>query len=105
MLADTSLEKEFSELLAEYEKRDTLEAKIVKDADILDVDMELQEQASAGHTLAHNWETQRDHVGTKLFTKAAKELQKELRAANPHDWHIESPNNRLNGGDWKRNDA
>jgi putative hydrolase of HD superfamily len=101
MLKDTSLEKEFSKLLAEYEKRESLEAKIVKDADILDVDMELLEQASAGHKLASNWETQRDHVGTKLFTQAAKDLQKELRAANPHDWHIQSPNNRLNGGDWK----
>jgi putative hydrolase of HD superfamily len=102
MLAETSLEKEFARLLKEYEKRESLEAKLVKDADILDVDMELREQASAGHKLPDNWTKQRDHVGTKLFTKSAKELQKELRAADPHDWHILSPNNRLNGGDWKK---
>ena len=103
MLADTSLSAEFAELLAEYEARETLEAKIVKDADTLDVDIELREQASQGHTLPASWNKQRNYVGaSKLFTKAAKAMHAAIRDAEPNDWHIKSPKNRLNGGDWKQ---
>jgi putative hydrolase of HD superfamily len=103
MLADTSLEAEFAELLAEYEARETLEAKIVKDADQLDVDMELQEQLSQGHTLPEEWSKQRKHVGTtKLFTDTAKAMHAAIISSNSNDWHVKSPHNRLNGGDWKK---
>ena len=102
MLDNTSLQDEFTTLMAEYEARETLEAKIVKDADTLDVDLELQEQHSQGHTLPKSWETQRGFVGsTKLFTDAAKTLHAAIYAADPNAWHIKSPKNRLNGGDWK----
>jgi putative hydrolase of HD superfamily len=103
MLANTSLEKEFSGLLAEYEARETLESKIVKDADNLDVDLELQEQRSQGHTLPDSWKSQRGFVGTnKLFTKTARALHAQIHESEPNDWHIKSPQNRLNGGDWKQ---
>jgi putative hydrolase of HD superfamily len=104
MLQDTSLQAEFTQLLEEYEARESLEAKIVKDADNLDVDMELREQASQGHILPDIWKTKhRDHVAAnKLFTNTAKQLYKAITASNPHNWHINAPNNRINGGDWKK---
>lgn len=102
MLEDTSLEAEFTELLSEYEARETLEAKIVKDADTLDVDLELREQHSQGHTLPSSWGKQRNYVGaSKLFTKAARAMHATIIASDSNDWHIKSPHNRLNGGDWK----
>lgn len=99
----TILEAEFVELWHEYEERETIEAKIVKDADNLDVDLDLREQGSSGHNLEKQWTKQRAFVGNfKLFTKTAKKMHKEIWQSNPHDWHIKSPSNRLNGGDWKK---
>jgi putative hydrolase of HD superfamily len=102
MLDKTPFKKEFLEIFDEYEARKTIEAKIVKDADYLDVDLDLMEQGDTGHSLQKHWTKQRNEVGKKLFTKAAQQLQKEIRSANPHDWHIKSPYNRLNGGDWSK---
>jgi putative hydrolase of HD superfamily len=103
MLQGTPLHDEFIDLWNEYEERKSLEAKIVKDADNLDVDLDLREQGSTGHHLAQHWIKQRQFVGeNKLYTNSAKKLHKEIWQSNPHDWHINSPNNRLNGGDWKK---
>lgn len=95
--------EEFIELCAEYEKRDCLEAKIVKDADNLDVDLELQEQAAKGHNLKKMWsENRKKAVGDKLYTKSAKKFWKMIVNSNPHDWHLNS-RNRFNAGDWSKN--
>jgi putative hydrolase of HD superfamily len=103
MLADTALKAEFLKLHKEYEARQSIESKIVKDADNLDVDLDLREQGASGHQLGQAWRSQRAWVGNnKLFTKTAKQLHKEIWQSNPHDWHIKSPYNRLNGGDWKK---
>jgi putative hydrolase of HD superfamily len=103
MLDDTSVQKEFADLLHEYEERKSLESQIVKDADNLDVDMELREQFSQGHGLPDNWTKQREYVGAnKLFTQTAKDMHAAIRKSNPNDWHINSPSNRINGGDWKK---
>lgn len=102
MLEGTSLEKEFKELLHEYEKRESIESKIVKDADNLDVDLELQEQALRGHRFPE-WEAIRKEVrDNRLFTATAKKMAKALREVSPHAWHVKSPRNRINGGDWKK---
>ena len=102
MLEDTSIGDEFLALVREYEKRECLEAKIIKDADNLDVDMELQEQAAQGLTLPTDWRANRELVGrTKLYTETARKMQIEIFESNPHDWHLKSPSNRVNGGDWK----
>lgn len=102
MLKDTSLKDEFLALWQEYETRETIESRIVKDADNLDVDLDLREQASSGYNLADQWAAQRALVGTtKLYTKTAKRLHAEIWQSNPHDWHVTSPNNRIHGGDWK----
>ncbi len=103
ILEDTSLEQEFIDIIQEYEKRESIESKIVKDADNIDVDLDLAEQALIGHEIRSEWQEMRDHVGkTKLYTKSAKLLQAEIRSANPHDWHTKSPRNRRASGDWKK---
>jgi putative hydrolase of HD superfamily len=105
MLEGTSLEKEFIELYKEYEQRKSIESRIVKDADNLDVDLELREQGARGNVLGRELKGQREWVGnTRFYTKAGKQLHKEVWQSNPHDWHVKSPHNRLNGGDWKEAD-
>jgi len=103
ILAGTSVEKEFKELLHEYEVRESIESRIVKDADNLDVDFELREQATRGETLSALWKEKREYVQqTKLFTESAKKIAAKLAKSNPHSWHDNSPRNRINGGDWKK---
>lgn len=64
-----------------------------------DVDLELREQTAKGAT----WEAARVQLSDQRFyTDAGKQLYAEILTANPNDWHILSPNNRLNGGDWKQ---
>jgi putative hydrolase of HD superfamily len=102
MLGGTAIEKEFLALWEEYETRETLEAKIAKDADNLDVDFELAEQAASGVPLRGKWQLMRDHVSeNKLYTNTAKEIFAELQKADPHQWHLQG-RNRLSSGDWKK---
>jgi putative hydrolase of HD superfamily len=85
----TTLEKEAHELLREYAERKTLEAKIVKDADNLEVDFELTELSKIGDTAARSMYVQhRPEVRTKkLYTKTAKKMWDELRKTDPNHWH------------------
>jgi putative hydrolase of HD superfamily len=102
MLDDTAIEKDFLKLYEEYEKRESLESKVVKDADTLDVDMELNEQENRGFKLKQAWTIQRTHVGkTKLYTKTAKKFWAAIQKSDPNEWHIKG-RNRLNAGDWKK---
>ncbi len=94
------LEDEVKVLWEEYEKRESLEARIVKDADTLDVDMELVEQSFNGNKLLETFKPQREQVGSLLFTESAKALWKEIYNSNPHDWH-RTGTNRFTQGDWK----
>ncbi|HEY1835706.1 MAG TPA: HD domain-containing protein [Candidatus Saccharimonadales bacterium] len=103
ILEGTELEKEFYALWQEYEARDSLEAKIVKDADNLDVDFELTEQAATGSTLSANTHETREFVAAnKLYTKTARELYSQLKEANPHAWWRDSRRNRRNSGNWRK---
>jgi putative hydrolase of HD superfamily len=103
MFKDTILNDEFISLTTEYEERECIEAKIIKDADNLDVDLELREQSARGNKLPDDWQNNRDFVGrNKLFTKTAKKMYEDIRTSNPHDWHMNAERNRLNGGDWKK---
>ncbi len=102
MLGGTDIEKDFLELWEEYEARETLESKIAKDADNLDVDFELAEQASNGNKLQGLWRDNRKFVGSeKLYTDTAKEIFKQLENADPHEWHL-TGRNRRNSGDWQK---
>lgn len=100
ILKGTSIEDEFLTLWEEYEKRESIEAKIVKDADNLDVDLELREQEAKGYPRSDKWKKMRQRVISKnLFTKSAKDLWDEIQKANPNDWH-EKGRNRFTSGDW-----
>lgn len=90
------------ELLEEYEKRESLEAKIVKDADTIDLALEVVENKYKGHSVGTIWNKNRQkYVYPTLFTKTAKKFWNEIHKANPHDWHLNG-RNRFNAGDWKR---
>lgn len=102
ILEGSVLEKEFLELWEEYETRVTKESQIVKDADNLDVDMELAEQAINGSRLRKEKQRMRTIVSeTKLYTKTAKRMYEQIIKANPHAWHS-TGRNRLKDGDWKQ---
>ena len=100
---NTVIWNEFIKLWKEVEEKSTIEAKIVKDADNLDVDMEIVEKIYEGFKIWDMWKENRlKVVNTKLFTKTAKEMQKEIYDSNPHNWHIQNKNNRFNLWDWKK---
>ncbi|MDP3875146.1 MAG: HD domain-containing protein [bacterium] len=86
---DTILKKEATILFKEYAKRQSLEAKIVKDADNMDADLELKELARIGDSAAIGM--RKDHRPTirakKLYTKTAKRMWDEIQKANPNAWH------------------
>jgi putative hydrolase of HD superfamily len=100
ILEDTALANEFRALWDEYKARETLEAKIVKDADNLDVDFELLEQSYRGSKMPALF-THREKIIKSLYTESAKRLAAELKESNPHDWHLESKRFRMASGDWK----
>ena len=98
---DTSLAEEMLVLQQEYEKRECLESKIVKDADTLDVDMEIAEQAALGQKLTETWtEQRRQGVYPKFYTPAAKKLFDAIYATDPSHWHL-TARNRFTAGDLK----
>jgi putative hydrolase of HD superfamily len=101
MVNKTAAEKDLRELYEAYEKRESLEAKIVKDADNLDVDMELAEQEVRGFKGRYAWTKQRSYVGeNRLYTKTAKLMWRKIQKNDPNAWHING-RNRINSGDWK----
>ncbi len=102
MLQHTAIEAEFRALWDEYHERKSIESKIIKDADNLDVDFELAEQHARGSTLLTVKHPMRDIVAeTKLYTKTAKRIYDQLKGKDPHNWHYKS-RNRINQGDWKQ---
>jgi putative hydrolase of HD superfamily len=100
----TSLEEELPVLWEECENPTSLEAKIVKDADNLDVDLELKEQEERGFSIRQKLQDIRRHVAKeKLYTQSAKILWEEIQESDPHDWHFRA-RNRFNSGDWKKSE-
>lgn len=101
-LGGTAVADEFLAIWREYEERDCIEAKIVKDADTIDVDLELKEQEYRGLKLGEDTFEGRQYVAqTKLFTETAKEMFFAIQESNPNDWHIKGKN-RFTTGDWRR---
>lgn len=102
VLKETIIEKEFLDLWKGYEKQRSIESKIVKDADNLDVDFEIREQGARGMTIGEGWiKSRKSFVYRRLNTKTAKRLWKAIYSSNPHDWHYKG-RNRFNNGDWKK---
>ncbi len=99
---DTVIKKEFAALYKEYKLRKSLESKVVKDADTLDVDLELSEMKAEGHTLPGDFKPHRKlNYEKRLYTMSAKKLWKQIQSASPYDWHLNG-RNRFNAGDWAK---
>jgi putative hydrolase of HD superfamily len=84
MLTGTTLE-DMIPVIASYEKRDSLEAQIVKDADMIECEMEmleLKETGSARHDFfeAQGWMEQ---VGKNLRTRSGRELYAKVLKRRP----------------------
>lgn len=81
--------EEFIALWHEAEARETIESKIMKDADTLDPDFEIMEKLYDGSKIAEiRKEDRLTRINTTFFTETAKKLQKELYQSNPHEWHL-----------------
>jgi len=91
MLKNSVLEDELIELWKEYEKRESIESKIVKDADRLDIDFEMREQKIRGFKFPKGWDVGREKLSlTQHYTKTAKKIWRLLQKSDPHNWHIEA---------------
>jgi len=96
----TVLEGDLRDLWKELEQQESIESQIVKDADNLDVDLELRERAFDGTDFSEMLRPARERLALKLHTAAAKALYEIVCSRNPHAWHFEGVN-RINSGDWK----
>lgn len=88
MFRGTSLE-EYIELIARYQKRECIESQMVKDADNLDIDIEMREMADRGHLLPAQWRDGRMKMrDTRLYTESAKEIFDAIQTSNSSAWRI-----------------
>ncbi len=88
MLADTVLAGEGTKWWRELAAMETLEAKIVKDADRLDVDMEFREQRDAWK-FARSMGTLRENMFVNdLYTETARSLWLGIQDSDPHKWYL-----------------
>lgn len=69
-----------------YEARDTFEAKIVKDADLLDVVLECKEAKCRGLDYPSFWDEELLMFPERLHTQTAKTLFDEIWASHPMEW-------------------
>jgi putative hydrolase of HD superfamily len=93
MLAGTPLEGEMLALLDEYEARESIEARIVKDADHLDVEFELGEHTMRGSRVEAALRPDREtKVAPKLATESARALWRARLDADPADWYTRGRN-------------
>lgn len=88
MFDRTSL-SDFTDVFDEFEKRECIESKIVKDADNLDIDLELKELEERGSKMNEKWHSNRVLVHEKkLYTQTAKAIWEEIQNSDPSSWHM-----------------
>jgi putative hydrolases of HD superfamily len=82
--------REIKELSREYNERKTIEAKIAKDADLLDQTFLLREYEWQGSKEAAKWlhhgEKNASEQEKLMFTDLAKKVSEEAKKQNPSDW-------------------
>ena len=98
-VGSSSIEHEALDLWEEYQAQESLEAQVVKDADILDCDLELMESTARGPELKTALAETRERVYGSLRTVSAREMFATIYRTDPHDWHRRT-RNRLTAGDW-----
>lgn len=88
MFGDTDIQ-DYVDVFKEFEDRECIEAKIVKDADNLDIEIELRELDEMGSKLPEKWKSFRQKVrDEKLYTQAAKDMWDALQTSDPASWHL-----------------
>lgn len=102
-LLGTIIFEELLDLWKEFEEKKTIEAKIVKDADNLDVELELIELKHQGHQRIYDHLSQRRGgiIDSIYRTETAKRFYKLIHDSDPHSWHMNS-NNRFKSGYWTK---
>jgi len=87
-LKDLLGSEELTRLSKEYQERKTLEAKIVKDSDLLDQNLLLREYQRQGSKEAEDWlKIKKMNEQEKLMlTDLAKEISEEIKKQNPSFW-------------------
>ena len=81
--------QELLKISKEYQKRKTLEAKIAKDADLLDEIFLLREYVWQGNKEAKEWlkeGSQKSQQEKLMFTNLAKQIAKEAKKQDPSFW-------------------
>lgn len=97
---NTSVDNEMTTLWKEFEAGKSIEAQIVRDADWLDVDLELAEQKAIGRRHMNSWFKHRDIIYKKFHTKSAQKLWKRIQSESPTTWY-DNARSRYNDGDMK----
>lgn len=73
----------------DYESRESIESRLVRDADNLDIDLELKELAESGNKFPEECTITRKKIrDEKFYTQEAKELWDEVQTSNPNSWHL-----------------
>jgi putative hydrolase of HD superfamily len=73
----------FLGLLEEFNARESLEAQLARDADQLDMIVELKEQQDLGNVYARQW---LEYALKRLLTPAAQELAQEILSTDWTEW-------------------
>ncbi len=82
-LKDLPFENEIKSLIDEFNKAETQEAKIARDADQLDLILELKEQLDIGNKNAKDWI---DYAIKRLYTDKAKKLAQKILKTHMSEW-------------------
>ncbi len=78
-------EPELESLMQEYEERETKEAKLVKDADLLDQRLLLKEYTHQGNKEAEKWLKGTTNY-KRLWSETAKKLYQKITETDPATW-------------------
>jgi len=82
-LKDLPFANEVKSLIEEFNKAKTQEAKIARDADQLDLILELKVQLDLGNRNAKEWI---DYATKRLYTKKAKEIAQSIIKSHMNEW-------------------
>jgi putative hydrolase of HD superfamily len=86
-VADCPFSKDLTALYLEFEKGESLEAKLARDADQIDMLVSLKEQLDCGNPNAAEWIP---FVERRLVTEQAKQLSKQILNTHWSKWWMES---------------
>ncbi len=77
------VDREILKTVKEYQRKETREAVVARDADLLEVFVQAKEYLEIGHSSVANW---MENAKAVLKTKSAKELAKQLESMDPTSW-------------------